>query len=236
MGTRSHPTTDVENDKYIDDLCSVVDKERVIKAMLTENTGKNLLDSGSAYGRHWEKNQQTPPWEKPRIHVESDYIVKNVYHHLHDTLQRDDECALLERQLYDFCASDEYKRESWLTCMEEFADRYGDELTTFNTYNSEFGSLTQCIQVVGFNMGGGSFVAVQVHGGCDIRGGYTKPRVFNGRWAEVMTREFEFNCGECGWRDHESTIGYETIEEISHPHENECECPECGHRPITIHG
>ena len=26
--------------------------------MLTENTGKHMLDSGGAYGRHWERNQK----------------------------------------------------------------------------------------------------------------------------------------------------------------------------------
>ena len=31
--------------------------ENVIIEMLKENTGEHFLDSGGAYGRHWEKNQ-----------------------------------------------------------------------------------------------------------------------------------------------------------------------------------
>lgn len=30
----------------------------IIKNMMCENTGKNLLDSGDAYGRHYEENQK----------------------------------------------------------------------------------------------------------------------------------------------------------------------------------
>ena len=32
--------------------------EKVIREMLTESTGRHMLDSGGIYGRHWEKNQQ----------------------------------------------------------------------------------------------------------------------------------------------------------------------------------
>lgn len=28
----------------------------IIYAMLTSNTGSHMLDSGGAYGRHWERN------------------------------------------------------------------------------------------------------------------------------------------------------------------------------------
>lgn len=28
----------------------------VIASMLTENTGRHMLDSGGAYGRNWERN------------------------------------------------------------------------------------------------------------------------------------------------------------------------------------
>ena len=31
--------------------------QKMLARMLTENTGRNILDSGDAYGRHWEKNQ-----------------------------------------------------------------------------------------------------------------------------------------------------------------------------------
>ena len=34
-------------------------KKKVIE-MLQENTGRHMLDSGGAYGRHWERNQKNP--------------------------------------------------------------------------------------------------------------------------------------------------------------------------------
>lgn len=31
--------------------------KHLIYEMLTENTGRHMLDSGGAYGRNWERNQ-----------------------------------------------------------------------------------------------------------------------------------------------------------------------------------
>jgi hypothetical protein len=31
--------------------------ENVIASMMTENTGTHMLDSGGAYGRHWQRNK-----------------------------------------------------------------------------------------------------------------------------------------------------------------------------------
>ena len=33
------------------------DTQKLVYAMLTENTGRHMLDSGGAYGRNWERNQ-----------------------------------------------------------------------------------------------------------------------------------------------------------------------------------
>ena len=63
---------------------------------------------------------------------------------------------------------------------------YGDgEPVTVNSYNEE-NLLDQTILFTYFELrsgpgrGGnlGSYVVLQIHGGCDVRGGYTKPRVF----------------------------------------------------------
>ena len=32
--------------------------KQVVYSMITENTGRHMLDSGGAYGRHWERNQK----------------------------------------------------------------------------------------------------------------------------------------------------------------------------------
>jgi hypothetical protein len=33
---------------------------------------------------------------------------------------------------------------------------------------------------------------LQIHGGCDVRGGYTKPQIFEGSWEEVLCRDGSF--------------------------------------------
>ena len=55
---------------------------------------------------------------------------------------------------------------------------YGDgEPVTVNTYNEE-NLLDQTLQFVYFIIDRQDYVVLQVHGGCDVRGGYTDPQVF----------------------------------------------------------
>lgn len=46
-----------------------------------------------------------------------------------------------------------------------------------NTYNGE-DLLSQTLQYTYFECDGTPYVLLQVHGGCDVRGGYTAPRAF----------------------------------------------------------
>lgn len=201
--------------------------EDTVKKMLTENTGRHFLDSGSAYGRHHEENAKNPPWEDPCIQVSSDYIVKNVYHHMTEALDRDSDCVEMEERFYEWA---EDRDTSWLADMGEWAKKGdGETVGSFNTYNSEFGSLTQCIQFVGFeDYHGDSYVIVSVHGGCDIRGGYTKPRIFKGHWMELMTHEFNFWCPDCDLEEFESTIDYDRLVDMMDAEKNAVICDECG--------
>jgi hypothetical protein len=62
----------------------------------------------------------------------------------------------------------------------EVAGLYGEgEPMTINTYNDEC-SLSQTLQFIYAEVDGEEFVLLQVHGGCDVRGGYTAPKVFRG--------------------------------------------------------
>jgi hypothetical protein len=55
---------------------------------------------------------------------------------------------------------------------------YGDgEPMVVNTYNHE-NLLSQVLQYVYFETDDNSYVILSIHGGCDVRGGYTRPRVF----------------------------------------------------------
>jgi hypothetical protein len=48
---------------------------------------------------------------------------------------------------------------------------------TVNTYNGE-NLVDQVLQYVLFTNNFGGYIALQIHGGADVRGGYTKPRIF----------------------------------------------------------
>lgn len=98
------------------------DAREVIKSQLTENTGTHFLDSGSAYGRHWEENQDNPPWEQPQWEVGHGYVVQNVYHYMDRELSRDRLAVALETLLYEYGYNGPGEGDAWLTVMEDVAD------------------------------------------------------------------------------------------------------------------
>lgn len=207
----------------------------VLKSMLTENTGRHLLDSGGAYGRNFERNQSidfdaqpeaTADWRWGCIDVRID-----LYHALGEVLEYHAAGdALFER----WATTGDRAREPWLPLAEAFATDIGgvgpdsavDAPAVVNTYNHEQ-SLSQDIQYVMFDLnddtpvsdlldldlsdeeqgepvvlGVGTYVLLQIHGGCDARGGYTQPRLF-----EVLGEPWDFfslgqtvsvYCGDCG--------------------------------------
>jgi len=173
--------------------------EEILARMLRENTGCNILDSGGAYGRSWQRNQGRAFWnEEPtslsfrcyerkeglEVGIE---VTHNVYHWLKDRL---DFSPLMDRYFRLFAAKEENKDKGWLEIMEDFVKRlsevtdcecvgpFGDgNPMIVNSFNEE-DLLSQTLQFMAFSHDMGDFVILQVHGGCDVRGGYTNPRVF----------------------------------------------------------
>jgi len=159
-----------------------------LKAMLTENTGIHMLDSGGAYERSWQQNAKRDFAAEPAatITVEEGYIDirRSTYHFLNECLEFDEAMTLGFEQ---FCKGIEVRSEhraAWLTLMEEFVESinakgiYGEgpPIVT-NTYNHD-SLLDQVIQYVYFELDEQGYVLLQIHGGCDVRGGYTAPRAF----------------------------------------------------------
>lgn len=175
--------------------------------MLAENTGRALCDSGGemqadgtvkyGYGRNWERNQGRDFDAEQETVLQFDYdyisITHNVYHWLASRLSFD---ADLTEEFEKFAEATEERKDSpWLQLMEEWAGQLGDtededgeprevsglygdgEPFTVNTYNGE-DLLSQTIQYTYFELNGDAHVLLQVHGGCDVRGGYTAPKVF----------------------------------------------------------
>jgi len=165
--------------------------ERIAHEMLIENTGAHILDSGGLYGRHWERNRKINDFRKtPSINVTvwDDGMIDvaiNVYHFITKVLGRDELCERLEKEFYEFA---EYKDGSWFNLMAEFSKKvlrgkYKYRILGYwNTYNFEYNLLSQVLQGITFEvsneLGTEHYVILQVHGGCDVRGGYTSPRFF----------------------------------------------------------
>jgi hypothetical protein len=163
--------------------------DEILAAMLTENTGRHMLDSGGAYGRSWERNQGKTVETfiaAPAVTLDTYGVTLDIFHWLRDRLEYD---AELDRKLEVWNAL-YYADSAWLEVMETFAAKVatGDvsgSLSdgycsgTYNSYNHE-NALSQTIQFTLFDDPeyGEPIVLLQIHGGADVRGGYTQPRAF----------------------------------------------------------
>jgi len=172
--------------------------ERVLIRMMTE-PHVHILDSGSAYGRNWERRRQMWSQVDPRDVPSARLEVDESYHYFRphiDTFQylragfeRD---RKVDIDFHRFANSPKWKRESWWDCLYAWAEErdYGVE-TTFNTYNDEYDLLDQILQGAIITLDtrdGGDWlyaepddpvrVWLQTHNGCDVRGGYSEPHIF----------------------------------------------------------
>jgi hypothetical protein len=152
--------------------------EQVIYEMLTENTGRHILDSGGDNGRAWQRNQVKTLEDfrnEARVHFDARYYdaTLSTFHHLTEKLTYSEEWT---QELNDYMANtDSY----WLEMMESFPQSMGWKLVfTDNSYNHE-SILSQVIQYSVYHTGEEYLVALQIHGGADVRGGYTRPRIFS---------------------------------------------------------
>ena len=159
--------------------------ERKLIEMLGENTGAHMLDSGGAYGRHWERNQGRGWIDEPEVKTvfgidnEGKLEVEatlNVFHFLNARL---DYSPMMQSRWTRFCNKPENKHDSKYSLMEPFAKHVGvNRSYMVNTYNSE-DALSQVLQYCQFETESGDwYVLLQIHGGCDVRGGYTDPVAF----------------------------------------------------------
>ena len=161
--------------------------EEVIFGMLTENTGGSILDSGGAYGRNWERNQKKTIEDfrsEPEAWLDPRYgdATKSLFWHLKNNLTADEGLTAAFSKF-----AEAYPDESWLETIELWLDKlgvakegelYSEARWSFNTYNFGYWLCSQTVQGSFFGLGGKDYLIMQVHGGCDVRGGYTAPQVF----------------------------------------------------------
>lgn len=196
--------------------------EEAVIGMLTENTGSHFLDSGGAYGRNWERNQKRDFAKEPRITTRfsmwgNDLEVEasiSTYHWMVRNLEFDPE---MQARLDQY--ADDHHDDNWFEIAEGFAEqdqqRMNDEWgcdskhfpRTTNTYNeTDHWDLDQTLQFIELAGEGGydsTHLILQVHGGCDVRGGYTAPKCFRLRtedyeWLD-SAKASSFSAGEWYW-------------------------------------
>jgi hypothetical protein len=165
----------------------------------------NYVGSEHGYGRNHERNQLRSFEQEPASAVKFEVwggrleisFAHNTFHWLNNRCELDETLDdLFHGQFREERDADDSK--GWLELMEEFpvwlalqtdedgnliygepAGIYGEgELFTVNTYNHE-SLLDQTIQFTYFTNEAGEFIALQIHGGADVRGGYTRPRIFS---------------------------------------------------------
>ena len=173
--------------------------EKTIYDMLTENTGKHFLDSGGSKNRHWQRNQEKTiddfMNEEEQVYeiifdkdgkAEDILRTVSVFHYLAGSgsnLELDTICkkfnALnkIDDELAD-CEPCGVGVMAW-----DYLNKYidGTHIRTFNTYNYDC-DLSQTLQGASLRLFVDGqyedYILIQIHGGADVRGGYTNAMLF----------------------------------------------------------
>ena len=183
--------------------------KHLIHTLLVTNTGKHFLDSGGAYGRHWEKNQglsledfENSPsayleiyrWERDgKVSYDFSPTI-SLFHHLTQSLECDEICEDFNALPVADWGSEFYgvseEGEEWLK-----GRGFSPEGDAFNSYNWS-ANFTQTIQGQFLDLDGEKYCLLQIHGGCDVRGGYTDAKLFKIKSGETYSVLME-DCGFC---------------------------------------
>jgi hypothetical protein len=215
--------------KGIKNMQTITDNtEEVVYGMLTENTGTHFLDSGGSDGRAWQRNAKKTLEDfraEPEAYFEGGEYPeagKSTFWILVNNLKHDQG---LTAAYHEFAKA--YEDEGWLEINELWLDKlgvpgeggdfYSESRYTFNTYNwSDDWLGDQTLLGTSFGMGGSHYLILQVHGGADVRGGYTKPQVFElleGLDGFIMNGgDAYFKCSAEGCSNNLSMRGYYEIE------------------------
>ena len=170
--------------------------ETLIHAMLTTNTGTHMLDSGGDNGRNWQRNQgktladfQAEPAALLDWYVKRDdagkiisahpEVTTSVFHKLNKRHH------LARRSVPGFNAMpcEDWHGGAYGTSAEqtEWLDLHGFERRRgcdgWNTYNWA-ANFSQTMQGHDLERDGEKYVLIQIHGGADVRGGYTDAKLF----------------------------------------------------------
>ncbi len=175
--------------------------EALVYSMLTENTGKQMLDSGGTDGRIWQRNQAktiedfyNEPEESYQFDYENGEVIRtvSVFHYLTNNLELDEVCERFNK-IQD--SSDNWDSDVWWGTSEEascYLHEVGEVVCnrTWNTYNGD-SDLSQILQGATILIDDEYYWLIQIHGGADARVGYTNAKLFKGGdYCEGMVHEY----------------------------------------------
>ena len=165
--------------------------QTVIRKMLTEPCGRRLCDSGCYFGYQWERRAKKDLDMEPVCSIEwnvwkdgtlDGIITKSLYHHMCEYLVYE---SKLTRELNKFfrkqgeepCVNTDMF-EKWVESMKDYKVVGSD-----NTYNYD-NILDGCFCFTHFIDCWDDtcdYFVICTHNGADVRGGYSRPKVFNCR-------------------------------------------------------
>ena len=153
----------------------------VLQRMLKENTGIHMLDSGGENGRAWQRNQDKDFEQEPPATFDEYGVTLNVYHWLLDKVELEitEDSEALNRMLHAYAPNPQLR--DYEAFLETIGAKglYGEgEPLIVNTYNRE-SLLSQILQFALFYVNDKQYIALQIHGGADARGGYTDAYIFS---------------------------------------------------------
>ena len=180
--------------------------KELIFSMLTENTGQHMCDSGGDNGRMWQRNANKCLQdfeEEPEELYQYDpkyneiYRTVSVFHFLTNDLEVDDICFRfneINTNPKDWDADTNTNVSIYGVSVEAW--QYLTELNevevsrSWNTYNGE-SDLSQTLQGANLTINEDYYVLIQIHGGADVRGGYTDAKLFKcGDYMDGMIHEY----------------------------------------------
>ena len=197
--------------------------DQTIAAMLTENTGTHMLDSGGANGRAWQRNIgktvedfRAMPSATAEIYVreyKGETVAEilprvNVFHLLTGgALELDEHCREFNAMPVDDWKSNDFYGVS--IAGAEWLEMRGFNASgeSFNTYNwaANHSQVLQGAELTRESeYGEEKYLLLQIHGGADVRGGYTDAKLFKlDDHAEVYNALAE----DCGFSDDSGDCG-----------------------------
>lgn len=193
--------------------------EELVYALLTTNTGRALGDSGDAYGRHWQRNQNKTIDDfrnEPEATLEVSHwqewadndldVTISLFHKLTSSLDLDELCDEFNALPVDDWDGD-YYGTSVAGCEWLEGHGFTPEGNGFNSYNGE-SNLSQVIQGQLLSYGGyvDRYLLLQIHNGCDVRGGYTDAKLFKVDEDRLWSEYCSFDLGDERYID---CYGYE---------------------------